>query len=209
MPCPFPGMDPYLEMQPFWNDFVPGFLSSIQNSLLSKLLPRYDVRIDEYVFATETQRHLKIIHLSKEAVVTVIELLLPENKVSVEGGIDAYLKKRAELITSGVNLVEIDLLRGGERLPMRGLPSGNYYVYVGRTQRELECDVFAWALKMPLPTIPIPLLPDDEETNLDLAAAFRTTYEAAFYDRRLPYQQPLEPKPSDEEGEWIKQLLSQ
>jgi len=62
---------------------------------------------------------------------------------------------------------------------------------------------------MPLPTIPIPLRPDDEETKLDLAAAFRSTYEAAFYDRRLPYQQPLEPKPSDEEGEWIKQLLSQ
>jgi hypothetical protein len=22
MPCPFPGMDPYLEMQPFWSDFL-------------------------------------------------------------------------------------------------------------------------------------------------------------------------------------------
>lgn len=140
--------------------------------------------------------------------VTVIELLSPENKASGEGGIDAYLKKRAQLIASGVNLVEIDLLRGGERLPIRGLPSGDFYVYVGRTQRESECEVCAWALKMPLPTIPIPLLQGEQETNLDLAAAFRTTYEAAFYDRRLPYQQPLEPRPSDDEVEWIKQLLS-
>jgi len=233
MSCPFPGMDPYLEMQPFWGDFVPDFLASMRNALLSELLPRYDVRIEEYMFVMhedirlhrvrpdvsitstpawkpQTQRHLKIIHLPNEEVVTVIELLSPTNKRSGEDGIDAYLEKRAELVASGVNLVEIDLLRGGERLPMRGsLPPGDYYVYVGRARRKPRCEVFGWPLRMPLPTIPIPLRPDDEETKLDLAAAFRSTYEAAFYDRRLPYQQPLEPKPSDEEGEWIKQLLSQ
>jgi len=138
MSCPFPGMDPYLEMQPFWGDFVPDFLASMRNALLSELLPRYDVRIEEYMFVMhedirlhrvrpdvsitstpawkpQTQRHLKIIHLPNEEVVTVIELLSPTNKRSGEDGIDAYLEKRAELVASGVNLVEIDLLRGGDR----------------------------------------------------------------------------------------------
>src|SRR5262245_6465982 len=53
MPCPFPGMDPYLEMQPFWGDFAPAFLTEIRNALLSRLLPRYDVRLEEYVMLTE------------------------------------------------------------------------------------------------------------------------------------------------------------
>jgi hypothetical protein len=156
----------------------------------------------------QTQRHLKIIHMPTEDVVTVIELLSPTNKRKGEDGIDAYLEKRAELVASGVNLVEIDLLRGGERLPMRGtLPLGDYYVYVGRVGRKPRCQVFGWPLRMPLPAIPIPLSPDDGETKLDLAAAFRATYESAFYDRRLPYDQPLEPKPNEADSQWIRELL--
>jgi len=33
MPCPFPGVDPYLEMQPFWSDFAPAFLTAIRNDV--------------------------------------------------------------------------------------------------------------------------------------------------------------------------------
>ena len=93
---------------------------------------------------------------------------------------------------------------------MRGpLPPGDFYVYVGRVGRKPRCQVFAWPLRMALPRIPIPLLPDDQETELDLAAAFGTTYESAFYDRRLPYDQPLEPKPNETDGRWVQQLLKQ
>ncbi len=52
MPCPFPGMDPFLEMPPFGSDFSPRLLAEIGNALLPKLLPRYDVRIEEYLFVT-------------------------------------------------------------------------------------------------------------------------------------------------------------
>src|SRR5208282_2115585 len=52
MPCPFPGMDPYLEIPPFWSDFSPTLLGEIRNALLPKVLPLYDVRIEEYLFVT-------------------------------------------------------------------------------------------------------------------------------------------------------------
>src|SRR4051794_12023938 len=58
MPCPFPGMDPYLEMQPFWSDFAPKFLAAISNDLLARLLPRYDFRLEEYVMLTEDDLNL-------------------------------------------------------------------------------------------------------------------------------------------------------
>ena len=58
MPCPFPGMDPYLEMPPFWGDFSPTLLAEIRNALLPQVLPRYDVRIEEYLFVTREELRL-------------------------------------------------------------------------------------------------------------------------------------------------------
>jgi Protein of unknown function (DUF4058) len=254
MPCPFPGMDPFLEMQPFWSDFAPKFLTAISNHLLARLLPRYDVRIEEYLMLTEedrnlhrvrpdgtisqtaawqpssgggvavlepvgteleypdyeprTERHLKIIHRPTERVVTVLELLSPANKAPGEDGLKAYLRKRTELLACRCHLVELDLLRGGERLPMSGpLPPGDYYAFIGRVGRTPRCSVLGWPFRSALPTIAIPLLPDDPELPLDLQAVFHAAYEPALYDRRLPYDQPLDPplRPLDEE--WMRESL--
>ena len=40
-------MDPFLEVTPYWRDFSPAFQSAIRNQLLSILLPRYDVCLEE------------------------------------------------------------------------------------------------------------------------------------------------------------------
>src|SRR3712207_9248145 len=50
--------------------------------------------------------------------VTCIEVLSPSNKRPGTPGWDLYLRKRQSLMLGGVHLVEIDLLRGGQRLPM-------------------------------------------------------------------------------------------
>jgi hypothetical protein len=248
-------MDPYLEIQPFWGDFAPVFLGQIRNALLGSLLPRYEVRIEEYLMLTEedhslhrlrpdvtvssaeswrpqsggnvalldpivteaeypafeprTQRRLKIIHLSRQRVVTALELLSPANKTPGEGGQGAYLDKRAELLTCHCNLVELDLLRGGERLPMNGpVPAGDYYAYIGRVATMPRCQVIAWSLRAALPKIPIPLLPEDGDCTLDLQAAFLATYEPAFYDRRLPYDRPLEPALRTADQSWVQEALA-
>ncbi len=255
VPNPFPGMDPYLEMQPFWSDFSPTFLGALRDALLPDLLPRYDVRIEEYVLVTQddvrlhrvkrdvtiaensqwqssphttaiidepasaeldypnvepdTQRRLNIIHLPDQQVVTVMELLSPANKQPGADGFDAYLDKRTELIASSVNFVEIDLLRGGQRMQMRQpLPPADYYIYIGRAERRPSCQLIYWPLRMVLPKIPIPLLPEDEEAELDLGAVCSAAYEPALYDRRLPYDQPLRPRPSDADRDWIHEHLA-
>jgi hypothetical protein len=254
MPCPFPGFDPYLEMQPFWSDFAPKLLTAISNDLLSRLVPRYDVRIEEYIMLTEedrnlhrfqpdvtvsagagwmpgakgglavaepvhveleypdyeplTQRRLKIIHRPSERVVTAIELLSPSNKAPGADAVGAYLDKRAELIACRCHLVEIDLLRGGQRLPMVGdLPPGDYFAYIGRVGKKPRCEVIAWSLRSPLPTVPIPLLAPDPDDLLDLQVVFRTAYEPALYDRRLPYDSPLDPPLRREDEAWVREAL--
>ena len=55
MSRPFPGIDPYLELPPFWGDFAPRLLSSISNQLLDRLLPDYDVRMEEYLVLTSDE----------------------------------------------------------------------------------------------------------------------------------------------------------
>jgi hypothetical protein len=255
MPCPFPGMDPYLEMPPYWSDFAPTFLTALRNQLLSRLVPKYDVRIEEYLLLTEddrrlhrvrpdvtvsskgdwsgpqpgalavaeavaieleypeydpqTQRRLKVIHRPSERVVTVIELLSPANKESGEAGLGAYLEKRAELLACRCHLVELDLLRGGERLPMAGnLPPGDYFAYIGRTGSKPRCEVIGWPLRAAMPPIPIPLLPEDPELRLDLQAVFRGAYDSALYDRRLPYDRPLDPLLPPRDGAWVQEALA-
>jgi hypothetical protein len=249
-------MDPYLEMPPYWADFSPGFLAEMRNALLVQLLPRYEVRIDEYLFVSHeeirrhrvkpdltvsatpawqpgteqatalaepisveldypdieprTQRHLELVHRATGQVVTVVELLSPTNKAPGADGLDAYLEKRAEFLASRCHLIELDLLRGGRRLPMAGdLPPGDYYAFVGRVGRRPRCQIIGWPLRAALPTIPIPLLPGDPEATLNLQAAFRAAYDPSLYDRRLPYNRPLQPPLNPADQPWVAELLGQ
>ncbi|MCA9223131.1 MAG: DUF4058 family protein [Planctomycetales bacterium] len=252
MPCPFPGMDPFLELPPYWSDFTPKFLTAISNSLLSSLMPKYEVRIEEYLvlqhdeqrlhrlrpdvvisshdrergslavavetsasteldypeFDPMTQRRLVLAHRATGRVITVMEILSPVNKSPGEDGIAAYERKREELLTSGCHLIEMDLLRGGQRLPMQGpLPPGDYFAYIGRKDRRPRCQVIGWPWRALLPQVPVPLLPEDGETTLDLAAAFRTAYDPSFYDRRLPYDRQLDPPLTEHDQEWVQERL--
>lgn len=155
-----------------------------------------------------TQRCLKVIEHKSQRVVTVMEVLSPSNKKPGEDGIETYLAKRAEYLASDAHLIEIDLLRGGERLPMRRpLPPGDYYVYVGRQGRVPRGQVFGWNWKSRLPTISIPLLKQDPEVELNLQEVFDSVYEPACYDRMLPYDEPVEPPLSPADEAWTRERL--
>ena len=113
-------------------------------------------------------------------VVTIIEVLSPANKRANSDGRREYLAKRAMILRSSAHLVEIDLLRGGERLPMaEPLPSVDYDVIVSRAPRRPMADVWPTTLRQPLPTVPIPLAGEDPEVPLDLQAIFHAVHERA------------------------------
>jgi hypothetical protein len=142
-------------------------------------------------------------------VVTVVETLSPANKASGSAGRGLYLRKRDEILESKCHLVELDLLRGGLRLPVVGeLPPGDYHAIVSRQQRRPRAEVYTWTVRVPLPTIPIPLKEDEADAALDLQRAFSTVYDRARYHLSIDYGRPLAPPLSDADEAWAREQLS-
>jgi hypothetical protein len=137
---------------------------------------------------------------SKE-IVTVIELPSPANKRKRSRGRREYLRKRDHFIASYCNLVEIDLLRSGEPLPVVGeLPPGDYHAIVSRYYRRPSCAVYCWSLRDPLPRIPVPLQEGDEDVVIDLQQIFATVYDRARYDLSIDYSSQTIPLPAEEKS---------
>jgi hypothetical protein len=140
-------------------------------------------------------------------VVTVIELLSPWNKAPGAGRTE-YLNKRHNVFAAPANLVELDLLRGGERLPTTApLPRGDYYAFVSRRDQLPDVEVFAWSLRDKLPRLPIPLAEDDADAIIDLQAAFTIAYDDAGYDYALDYGGSLSPRLSADDEQWLATTL--
>lgn len=141
-------------------------------------------------------------------VVTVVEVLSPGNKRPGSDGRREYLKKREIVLQSPTHLVEIDLLRGGARLPViESLPLADFYAFLSRARRRPRAMVYPWTLRQPLPTIPIPLAGDDPDVMLQLQAVFTSTYDRAGYDYSLRYELPIEPPLGESDLVWVQECL--
>jgi hypothetical protein len=138
--------------------------------------------------------------------VTAIEVLSPWNKTS--NGYDEYVEKRQKLLLSTAHLIEIDLLRGGQRVPMQDpLPPADYFVLVGRANRRPVTDVWPIQLKEALPKVPIPLLKGDPDVLLDLQQAVTSVYDAFGYRYLIDYAQPPRVPLPAKSIEWIRERL--
>ena len=139
--------------------------------------------------------------------VTVIEVLSPKNKRG--DGRVAYLEKRAALLRTEVNLVELDLLRGGRRPPtVEPLPDSDYFAFVSRADERPTVAVTHWRLSDPLPNVPVPLRPGDREVTLPLQRIFGRMYDAANYARVLRYDRPPSPPLPPDGAAWAAERLA-
>lgn len=143
--------------------------------------------------------------------VTVIEILSPANKRPDNKTYVTYQRKRRTILNSNeVHLLEIDLLRAGQRPPLaRPVPTAPYYVMLSRTNRRPRVQVWPIQLTDKLPVVPVPLLSPDDDALLDLGAAVASVYERGAYDLQLDYRaEPPLPKLSEQEARQMAELLS-
>lgn len=134
-------------------------------------------------------------------VVTEVEVLSPGNK---RGGGDykQYLRKRHELMRSNTHFVEVDLLRGGGRMPMDGaMPAADYCGVVCRVEELPRARVWAWRLRDPIPVLPVPLREEHADARLDLKAAIDELHDRSDYPRFI-YRKPPEPPLTGEDAAW-------
>jgi hypothetical protein len=152
--------------------------------------------------------NIEIREVPERRLVTVIEILSPVNKRGK--GFQKYIKKRTKLLQTSTHLLEIDLLRAGERIPLVGgeLPSAPYYVVLSRFNRRPHTEVWPVQLRDPLPTVPVPLLPPDPDVPLALQPAIDACFELVrYHERLLDYTQSPPPPLSAEDLEWAESVL--
>jgi hypothetical protein len=144
------------------------------------------------------ERHLEIVATRNgHSVVTVVEILSPANKMSMLGRL-RFLDKRRAYLCSGVNYVEIDLLRGSRPLPPPSVSEEGRYqpqTYLIRVFRSVrvQWEIYPVSLRQRLPAFRIPLRPTDADVVLDLQAAIETAYIEGAYEKEIDYTQPVEP----------------
>lgn len=155
-----------------------------------------------------TEHYIVLRPVRNAEAATVIELLSPTNKASTSGRAE-YLAKRRKLLRCDVNLVEIDLLRSGRRLPtVEPLPQADYFAFIARATERPKVNVYSWKLADRLPSILLPLAEGDPDLAVDLQAVFELAYDRAGYSYTLDYTQPVEPQLSDEQQALVKASLA-
>lgn len=146
-------------------------------------LPAIEVRIPSVEIRDTAQNQL----------VTSIEILSPVNKR--EPGLSKYREKCRRLKEAGVHVLEIDLLRRGQRsLVSARIPESAYRMTLTRANLQ-RADVWAIQVRDPLPILPVPLRSPDPDVLLDLGLALRTIYDRAAYDLSINYDQASPPPP--------------
>jgi len=134
---------------------------------------------------TVREGYLKIREIETKELITVIEILSPTDKRTGKGR-QMYEEKREEILGSRTHLIEIDLLRRGQKMPIleKNIDS-HYSVLVCRGNRRPRADLYAFNLQNPMPAFPLPLRSGDTEPVINLQELFTQIYEIANYDLKI------------------------
>lgn len=158
------------------------------------------------------QRRIAIMD-TRGHLITVVELLSPSNK---NGGRTSYEKKRNDFIGSGVNLVEIDLVREGgimttlfeDRQVTKelGTPPAPHVILVYRGHGLDQHCMYPVRYQERLPRFAVPLRLIEPDVALDLQAVMQQCFDdAALWHAN--YSQDPDPPLSPEDSKWLDQLL--
>jgi hypothetical protein len=112
------------------------------------------------------------------------------------------------MLLGRANFIEIDLLRGGNKMPMlTPWPDCPYTLLVSRSLSAPYCRVWRADFRRRLPVIPVPLREPDPDLHLDLQPLLDGIYALGRYDERIDYSRPLTPALSEADTAWVREVL--
>jgi hypothetical protein len=160
-----------------------------------------------------TEGFILIVDVSSgNRVVTVIEVLSLSNKTPGDGQ-TLYQQKQREVLHSDANLVEIDLLRGGQRIlavPPDRWPAEHqspYAICVRRCNERAAAKVYPITLFERLPRFALPLRVTDADLALDMQPLVDQCYRNGRYGMTINYKVDPEPPLGPAEAQWLDALL--
>lgn len=158
-----------------------------------------------------TERSVRIVAAGTERLVTVIEFISPANKRGL--GLNEFRRKRGELLSSGVNVVEIDLVRAGDwqalmaphECPREARTAYRATIRVPGDNRSAY--LFPAPIREPLPAVQVPLREGDPVVMLELQTLLDRTYANGRYARRVDYHADPVPMLDTVDATWADSLL--
>ena len=170
--------------------------------------------VEEYAVRVQMPREVKVNWLRIETVpnrevVTIVELLSPTNKAPGRER-NRYERKREVIVGSGANLVEIDLLRRGQPMPLETpMPASDYRILVCQGWQRPSALLYPFNVQQPIPPFALPLLPEDEPLKVDLGAIIDRMHHTARYGQVARYHEPPpEPEFAAEAQAWVGERVA-
>lgn len=154
-----------------------------------------------------TERWLEVRDVVTGDAITVIEILSPSNKLEDR---QRYERKRRKILGSMTHLIEIDLLRIGKPMTMRGeIPASHYRILVSRSEQRPQAEVLLFTVRTPIPAVRVPLQRGDNEPPLPLNQILHSLYEQAGYDLFINYSEAPVPPFEGEDAQWVSDVARQ
>jgi hypothetical protein len=152
-------------------------------------------------------RAVQIVTDGGRRVLSVIEVLSPSNKSGDDR--DAYLLKRRGYLGT-VNLVEIDLLRAGNRMPVGrpAPPPSDYLVFAVPLTDFPQSMAWAFTVRDELPVVPVHFAPDRPPVSLNLRAVLDRVYDESRFEVDADYTVPPVPALRPADAEWAAGLFA-
>jgi hypothetical protein len=161
-----------------------------------------------------TETYLEILDIEGDRLVTALEILSLSNKTGSDRGRGAYLQKQGEFRRTGVNLVEIDLLRGGlhttavPKADLARLGRPDYHVRITLAGESPRHEVKPIRLADRLPRIAVPLDPGVPPVVVDLQPLLDRAYDLGRYQRSVRYSTVVPVPPlTPEQQAWAEGIL--
>lgn len=223
MPSPFPGMDPFLEHPDIFPDlqhsfvvYLSGFLNQTLPELYYSKLGRRTWVEEPHDESSEPFAEVCTGRGEQRRVTTHIEVLSRLDKTPGDQGRELYLRTQREVLDREIDLIEVDLLRGGTHttaVPLdrvQPLPRFDYHICVRHFERPAEFQIYSIRLTEPLPAIEVRLPTKRPGIALDLQAVFQRCYDAAQYNRQVDYRRDsIDPPLTAEQAAWVRKRLEE
>lgn len=176
------------------------------NNVVVAPSPAEPVKVTVPLTEEVREAYLEVKEAVTKTVLTAIEILSPTNKQG--DGRQKYEAKRQRVLRSQTHLVEIDLLRAGNPLPIvEDLLQSHYRILVSRSAERPTADLYLFNLPDCIPPFCLPLQANDQEPTVDLQAILNDVYDRSGYDYFIDYRVDPLPPLSEVDLGWIDALL--